>query len=382
MTKYTKKELENLKREDLVELAKFRKIRNYSRMKKGQLVKAILKAQEEFENTGKYVESKEKPKKIKEKILENELAKQEESRKKIAEEEIVHDLSSPEVRFGLGPIERYPQEKKYHDLPESYGDNRLVLMVRDPYWVFAYWEMTPAYVDQFIKTHHLEKTEKEYVLRLYQIARWEGDRFVPGNIVDYPLYSFTRKYYMNVPSPGMEYVVDFGFRTPQGDFFTLLRSNKVSVPRDTMSDVVDEQWITLADEESFRRLYALSGGEIWKTLRGSEEFVTGRVQAPGISSGISSFGASEWVQKGGERKFWLKLDAELIVYGATEPDATVYIDGEKIELNPDGTFSLRLSFPNGTIRIPVEAHSADGVEVREIEPTFYRITRVAQRVKE
>jgi hypothetical protein len=44
------------------------------------------------------------------------------------------------------------------------------------------------------------------------------------------------------------------------------------------------------------------------------------------------------------RKFWLIADAELIVYGATEPDATVTIGGKPIKLNPDGTFRFQMSF--------------------------------------
>ena len=29
-----------------------------------------------------------------------------------------------------------------HTLPASYGSDRIVLMARDPYWAFAYWELT------------------------------------------------------------------------------------------------------------------------------------------------------------------------------------------------------------------------------------------------
>ncbi len=381
MTKFTKHELENLKRIDLVQLAKERKIKNYSRMKKRQLVRALLKYQEKDLSLATTARQKSTRKDFNQKILQAELEKQEHHIKKYAETSRDDFKDAPESRYDLGKIKEYPTLKRYQELPDSYGENKLVLMVRDPYWVFAYWEMTPGYLNQFIQNHQLADVAKEYILRLYQIARDQGDSFEAGNVIDFPLHSMTRKYYMNVPTPGAAYIVDFGVRTDTGEFYTMLRSNKVSVPGDTMSNVVDEQWMTLADEESFRRLYQLSGGEIWKTLRGSEEFVTGRAPAPGISSGISSFGASEESIQQKKRSFRLKLDAELIVYGSTEPDAEVYIDGEKIELNPDGTFSIRLSFPNGTIRIPVEAHSADGKEIREIEPTFYRITRYAQHTK-
>jgi len=74
------------------------------------------------------------------------------------------------------------------------------------------------------------------------------------------------------------------------------------------------------------------------------------------------------------RKFWLVADAELIVYGATEPDATVYINGEPIQLAPDGTFRFHLSFPDGLIDFPILAVAADGEQTRAIHMKFNRET--------
>jgi uncharacterized protein len=74
------------------------------------------------------------------------------------------------------------------------------------------------------------------------------------------------------------------------------------------------------------------------------------------------------------RKFWLVADAELIVYGATEPDATVYIGGQPIKLNPDGTFRYQMSFQNGLIDYPIFAVAADGEQNRSIHMKFTRET--------
>jgi hypothetical protein len=74
------------------------------------------------------------------------------------------------------------------------------------------------------------------------------------------------------------------------------------------------------------------------------------------------------------RKFWLIADAELIVYGATEPDATVTIGGKPIKLNPDGTFRFQMSFQDGNIDYPIMAVAADGEQTRSIHMTFDRAT--------
>ncbi|MEP0904262.1 DUF4912 domain-containing protein [Leptolyngbya subtilissima ST-M1] len=74
------------------------------------------------------------------------------------------------------------------------------------------------------------------------------------------------------------------------------------------------------------------------------------------------------------RKFWLVADAELIVYGATEPDATVTIAGNPIQLSEDGTFRFQVSFQDGTLDYPIMAVAADGEQNRNIHMTFERQT--------
>ena len=74
------------------------------------------------------------------------------------------------------------------------------------------------------------------------------------------------------------------------------------------------------------------------------------------------------------RQFWLVADAELIVYGATEPDATVYIGGQPIKLNADGTFRFQMSFQDGLIDYPIFAVAADGEQNRAVHMKFERET--------
>ena len=55
-------------------------------------------------------------------------------------------------------------------------------------------------------------------------------------------------------------------------------------------------------------------------------------------------------------------------------DAKVRIDGQKITLSKDGTFSYHFVFPDGQFHIPIEATSADGVETRSALLSFLRMT--------
>jgi len=91
-------------------------------------------------------------------------------------------------------------------------------------------------------------------------------------------------------------------------------------------------------------------------------------------SGMSGVGMGASIPPVRPRKFWLVAEAELIIYGATEPDATVTIGGRPIKLNPDGTFRIQVSFPDGVIDYPIMAVAADGEQTRSIHMNFNRET--------
>jgi len=80
------------------------------------------------------------------------------------------------------------------------------------------------------------------------------------------------------------------------------------------------------------------------------------------------------------RDFWFSVNAELVIYGATEPDAAVTIGGRRIQLRPDGTFSYRFSLPDGSYELPLAARSPQGDE-RRAELSFYRGTRYGGEVR-
>ncbi len=91
----------------------------------------------------------------------------------------------------------------------------------------------------------------------------------------------------------------------------------------------------------------------------------------GAGSSLSSpFGGGADRTKG----FWFNVNAELIIYGATEPDAEVTIGGRVIKLRPDGSFSYRFALPDGQYELPAVAVSADKTDGRAAELKFSRGT--------
>jgi hypothetical protein len=109
-----------------------------------------------------------------------------------------------------------------------------------------------------------------------------------------------------------------------------------------------------------------------------EHEISSPVQAFGISSpGLASSPTSPFGGGAGGAKskgFWFNVNAELIIYGATEPDAKVTLGGHEIKLRSDGTFSFRFSLPDGKYDLPAVAVSADGTDGRAAELKFSRET--------
>ena len=95
---------------------------------------------------------------------------------------------------------------------------------------------------------------------------------------------------------------------------------------------------------------------------------------PAVSSLFSGVGASWSAQPFSARKFFMHVNAEIIFYGGTDPNATVWVDGREIKLSPDGTFRYHFKLPDGDFAIPIVARSPDHVEQRSATLSFVRTT--------
>jgi len=89
-----------------------------------------------------------------------------------------------------------------------------------------------------------------------------------------------------------------------------------------------------------------------------------------VASVTSPFGGRPESAKG----FWFNVNAELIIYGATEPNAKVTLGGHEIKLRSDGTFSFRFALPDGKYDLPAIAVSDDRTDGRAAELKFSRAT--------
>lgn len=247
-------------------------------------------------------------------------------------------------------------EESEFELPPSYNETAVVLLVRDPYWIYAYWDFRAELKAELSRM--FEGWEKvPLTLRVYNLSRRKPGTGEP-EFFDISVNHFANNWYINVGEPGREYQVDLGYYSLDGKFRLLARSNMVTTPRDSISQVIDEEWMIV--EEKFRRLYRLAGGAGWG--ESSVEIVESllkRLEREAGSGVVSSISSPAGIPPR-ERRFWLVLDTELIVFGATEPNASLFLQGRPVKLRSDGTFTVRMALPDGLQTIPVTARSHDG----------------------
>jgi len=360
-----KRVLEEMTKSSLMELAREVKLPGRSRMTKGELARALSKNGNLRNGSGAAKKGRKK------RTDRSSVLRSEVGLRPIRREEHPAESYQEEVeqgRFDLGMREEPlpPPAPVGEELPNGYGDDRIVLMVRDPYWLYAYWEIQDRTIAETLREKGLSEHAYQKVLRVYA-----GDE---GHFHDIDVEGLTNNWYINMGRPNTDFFADFGIMV--GDcFLPLARSNRVQTPRSGMSEVVDDQWMTL--EEEAEMMYALSGGFRIGRGEGSaglQEMQARRLEAELSSGAISSFFGSGRFREIPRRGFWYQLDTELIVYGATEPDAQVTLQGEPVRLRPDGTFTVRFSLPDGRQVIPVTFVSADQVDQATVTPQVVRKT--------
>lgn len=246
------------------------------------------------------------------------------------------------------------------DIPPGYNLTRIVVMVRDPHWLFSYWEITEEKYRELERGFGSDWTKCRMVLRVHDRSRKRGGWF------DIETGYGSTTWYINV-EPGRPYQVAVGIIGPDGRFVEIAISNIAETPAGRVSDIVDDKW--LMPEDIYERIFAASGGYDIGPGASAEmrELLEARLIEEMGSEAVSSFSSAELQKELRKRGFRLWVAAELILYGATEPDAHVTIQGKEIKLRGDGTFSTRFALPDGTIDIPVTAVSGDRVEERTIE---------------
>ncbi len=301
----------------------------------------------------------------------------------------VKTVSSPAPMYHAGE-EEVVEQSKYHvaqaqehlekaSIPDRYEDNRIVLLARDPYWGHTFWDLHPNLPADTAARHGTNLNECSFTLRVYDVTDISFNGGNAHKYFDIGVHSLKNSWYVNVPEDDRAWLAEIGLKNRKGEFFMMARSNVIMMGRNSVSNRTDENWM-IADED-FWKMYALSGGFQARSSSMSidlQEQMRQRLSGETSSGAVSSFVTSLTRPKRQQDQFWFRLDCELIVYGATEPDADVTLAGKTMQLRPDGTFTARFALPDGIQIIEAKAISANRKFEKTITPTVSRGTTVLQ----
>lgn len=254
-------------------------------------------------------------------------------------------------------------------------EDKLVVMVRDPYWLHVYWELNPRSVEraQSALGQHWHGTRP--VLRVFRVAS-DGAAVLHREI---QIHGGVSHWYVDVQNPPQQYRMEIGYLTAAGSFYCLARSNTVTTPPAGTSDSVDENWVDI--DQNADRIFAMSGGYSQRgTSLELQELLEERLRRPMGTPMQTRYGGGAARVMSGTHELPFAVDAELIVYGVSDPHAHITLQGEPVPLRPDGSFTVRMALPDRRQVIPVIASSSDGVEQRTIILAVERNTKVLERV--
>lgn len=338
-------------------------------------------------------------------------------------------LSGPGQKFALG---EQPEIKAAAtaELPEAYGTGRLFVTSRDPHWLYAHWDLTREQQRRCnaqslhghlvlrmyrgavagkpvseIHVHpesrhwfvHVENAATGYAAELGYVGRdhkWKrvaasAAVVTPPSAVsqDTTIAFVTMPMDTSFAELQAKVRQEMGVDLPLAQAWEELRQR--SQPAETAAAVTEgvptgtpEMERTLAEA-----IRADTSPCAWMDSLAISELIQGR-PAEGISSpGEAAFGMDVGLASGGEAPsspaegfglgesgFGFNVNAELVIHGATERDATVTTGGWSIALRPDGSFSCRFALPDGQYPLNVTAVSADGTEGRAVELKFAQAT--------
>ena len=270
----------------------------------------------------------------------------------------------------------------------------LVFLPRDPDWAYVFWQ-----ISEIDREKAKSLGANKLCLRLYDVTGVNDGDFNQGTLREIAVDSYSTEWYLPIPVPDRDYKVELGYRYGF-KWMSLAFSAAGHVPNSQPSEQILDKFVPFNLESSsetnlaiinsdenqvnglHERLYQAATTYTKRSRIGSEEFME-NTKPHNPNSYQNDSGAGIWASGLNEsgvgisnRSFWLVADAELIVYGATDPSATLTIGEEKVPLASDGTFRLQVPFRDGSQNYEIKAIDSTGEQDRSITMRFERDTPV------
>ncbi len=273
--------------------------------------------------------------------------------------------------------DRLARVKNLATLPENgrptrHVRDRMVVMVRGPHWIHAFWEVTARSIARAQAALGQEWHAAQPVLRLLELENGLTGSPSERVIRTINVHGGVKNWFIDIREP-MRCRVELGYATPSGRFHALTRSNAVSTPAGSQCDTLDTHWGDIAGD--CEKIYAMSGGfSPENNTTELQELFEERLRRP-MGPPAARRMADNDPDDQRSSDFQLEVDAEMIVYGVTQPGSYVTLQGEPVKVQPDGTFRVRVDLPNKRQVLPIVASTADGIERQTVVLAVERNTK-------
>ncbi len=257
--------------------------------------------------------------------------------------------------------------------PSRVSRDRLVVLVRDPYWLHAWWELSERSIERTRSALGQKWHQAKPALQLYRIDE-EGLAAFERQI---PIHGGVNNWYIDVKDPPASYQMEIGYAIESENFYTLAKSNTVLTPAPGSRQGIDDNWSDVA--ENADRIFAMSGGYSPRGANSElQELLEERLHRPMGTPVETRYGNGAARLLFQPDDLQCAVDAELIVYGATHPHAHLTVQGEPVQMGSDGTFVVRIALPDRRQVIPVVASSPDGGEQQTIILAVEKNTKIME----
>lgn len=269
--------------------------------------------------------------------------------------------------------------KDISSISPSGDTDRVVLMVRDAYWLHAYWEISNRAVIRAKAAMAEHWHTAKPVLRVLRSAGTKNMSAAEILDRDIEIHGGVNNWFIDVDDPPKTFRVEIGYLSNSGKFFGVARSNSVTTPKSNSADMADKNWADMAS--NCDKILAQSGafseaGNDGELQRLFEE----RLRRPMGSPMITRYGVGAEAAMEQQQGFCFELDTEMVVFGTTNPDAHVMLGGEPVKVGADGTFTIRMSMADGRQVLPVVSSSGDGRKQQTIILAVERNTKTMEPV--
>jgi hypothetical protein len=142
------------------------------------------------------------------------------------------------------------------DLPAWYDETRVILLPVDPYLIHAYWDVASSDLEKAKRRLGRKYRHAQATLRFYDITNVIFDGTNPHSSFDVDIELQAKSRYVPLWSPEKSYCVDLALKAPDGGFYAIARSNVAETPRAWPSHKVEERYMLVA--EDYRRVEPVS----------------------------------------------------------------------------------------------------------------------------